>query len=160
MKQYIISVIAIGVIGSVFSALSPEGEGGSIKKYINLIIGLTVTLVCISPIASALDFINNLDFNAYATDDTVVNEEYEKNFKSSYTAAEVYNLKMGIKSELSDKFSIENEECEISVTLCGEERKLERVLVTLYGSAIWCDSDAIEKYLSGLLGCEVWVAIG
>ena len=159
MKQYIISVIAVGIIGSIVSVLSPDGEGGGIKKYVNLIIGLAVTLVCILPLSSALDFIKNINLDAYVSDVSEEKGEYESIFDSSYTAAEVYNLKMGIKSALSDNFSISAEECGVSVTLdeCGE---LRRVLVTLYGSAIWRDSDAIEEYLTRLLGCEIWVAIG
>ena len=159
MEQYIISVIAVGIIGSIVSVLSPEGEGGGIKKYVNLIIGLSVTLVCISPITSALDFINNLDLNTQVSDDSEVKYEYESIFNSSYTAAEVYNLKVGIKSALCDKFSISDDECEISVTL-DDKGELRRVLVTLYGSAIWRDGDEIEEYLTSLLGCEIWVAVG
>ena len=159
MGQYVISVIAVGILGSVISILSPEGEGAGIKKYINLIIGLAVTLVCISPISSAIEYINELDFKMYTYDDKDMVEEYEGVFDSSYTAAEVYNLKMGIKSSLGDKFSISEEECNVAVTL-DDDKKLECVLVTLYGSAIWCDSDAIEDHLTRLLGCEVWVAIG
>ena len=159
MKQYIISVIAVGLIGSIVSALSPDGEGGGIKKYINLVIGLAVTLVCIYPITSALDFVKNIDLNAEFSDDSEVKAEYESIFDSSYTAAEVYNLKTGIKSALLDNFSISAEECKVSVTL-DERGELQRVLVTLYDSAIWRDSDEIEEYLSHLLGCEIWVAVG
>ena len=159
MKQYIISVISVGIIGSIVLVLSPDGEGGGVKKYVNLIIGLAVTLVCISPISSAFEFLYDLDFNADLSDSSEIKIEYESIFESSYTAAEVYNLKIGIKSVLEDEFSISEDECKVSVTL-GDSGELRRVLVTLYGSAIWCDSYAIEEHLTRLLGCETLVAVG
>ena len=60
---------------------------------------------------------------------------------------------------LDDKFSIPTEECQVSVTL-DDDGELERILITLYGPSIWRDSDEIKEYLTRVLECEVWVAIG
>ena len=38
--------------------------------------------------------------------------------------------------------------------------RLERIFINLYGSAIWCDTGAIEDYLSSLFSCEIVTAVG
>ena len=40
------------------------------------------------------------------------------------------------------------------------EKRLKRVNITLYGSAVWSDSSAIEDYLRELLECEIIIAVG
>ena len=48
-------------------------------------------------------------------------------------------------------------ECSVEITLADGE--LCRVLIRLYGSAIWRDSKAIEEHFRNLLGCEIVTAI-
>ena len=54
MKAYVISVIIVGVIGSIIALISPEGEGGGLGKHTRLAVGLCVILVCIAPLGSLL----------------------------------------------------------------------------------------------------------
>ena len=44
MKNYIISIIIVGVIGSLVTLLSPDGEGGGLKKHVSLAVGLCMIL--------------------------------------------------------------------------------------------------------------------
>ena len=77
--------------------------------------------------------------------------------------AEEENLKLGIVDILKNKFDIDSSECYVSVKIStgsDMKRRLERIFINLYGSAIWKDTVSIEKYLSSLLGCEVVIAIG
>ena len=48
----------------------------------------------------------------------------------------------------------------LSIEKNGGEKRLSRVLVTLYGAAVWKDSSAIEERLRSLLGCEIVTAVG
>ena len=157
IKEYIISIIAIAIIGSFALIITPDGEGGGIKKHISLIVGLAAIVVIISPLISALEHLSELkleNIGALEKD----NEEYESIFHSSYEAAERENLKNGIKSALYDKFKIDESECAVELTV--QKGELCRVLIRLYGSAVWCDSADIESYLGSLLGCEIVTAIG
>lgn len=157
IKEYIISIIAIAAIGTFALMIAPDGEGGGIKRYIKLIVGLSAIIVVTSPIFSLIDRLSELKLDSISISQND-REEYESIFQMSYETIERENLKSGIKSALYDKFSIKEDECEIELTT--RDGKICRVLVRLYGSAVWCDSGEIEKYLGGLLGCEVVTAIG
>lgn len=162
MKGYILSIICICVVGSVVSVLSLDGSGGGISKHIKLIFGLCVILVCIEPIKDGIEYLKGADLSQSILPSDSDADKYEDIFKSSYTAAEVEILKNGIKNVLAEKFGIDGSECDISISLITADRgsSLSRVLITLYGSAVWQDTAAIEAYLSQLLGCEVISAIG
>lgn len=159
MRGYILSIICISVIGSMISMLSPDGDGGGISKHIKLIFGLSVVLVCINPINEMVNYINELDFNSIIEQPESESEKYNEIFDGAYESAEIDNLKKGIKQILSDRFDIDSSECKVSLSLT-ENRTLWRVVITLYGSAVWKNTNEIEDYLENLLGCEIISVIG
>lgn len=162
MKAYIISIICVATIGSVISLLAPEGEGSGLRKHIDLVVGICVLSVCISPILSFLTTLSEFDIGQISAEYVQNTEKNESLFDSAYTAAEVDNLKIGIKAILNDRFGIDSADCSLSVRI-GESdggKKLEQIFITLYGSAIWKDTGAIEDYLYELFGCEIVTAIG
>ncbi|MBR2336246.1 MAG: hypothetical protein IKA62_08515 [Clostridia bacterium] len=156
MKEYVFSILAVATVGALVLILSPEGEGGGIKKHISLAVGLAAILVIISPLTKAMESLANLNFEGI-TSNTGDADEYESIFYDALNKAEISNLKSGIKAALRDKFDIDESECSVEITL--RDNKIRRVLIRLYGSAVWCDSGAIEKYLYELLGCEIVTAI-
>ena len=156
MKEYILSILAASTVGSLILILSPEGEGGGIKKHISLIVGLATILVIISPIKRAIEAIREIDIDGI-NGSMHGSEEYESIFYDALEKTEISNLKSGIKTELKSKFGIDESECSVEITLEGG--KLSRVLIRLYGSAIWRDSGEIEEHFYKLLGCEIVTAI-
>ena len=161
MKQYVMSVIAVAIIASVVSILSPEGERGGISRGVKLCAALCIILVCFAPAREAISFIAELDLELLIPDAQDKNVEYESIFMGSYEAAEQQNLKEGIKSFLSDRFGIDPLCVEVSLHFDKQQPKhLSRVTLTLYGSAIFADSGEIERQLSALLGCEIVTVIG
>ena len=163
IKGYILSVMCISIIGSLISMLSPEGEGGGIGKNIRLIFGLCVVLVCINPIKDIVLQIKDLDFDSIIELPDGEGDRYDEIFDSSYSSAEIENLKEGIKQMLFDRFNIDGTECSVlvKVTSAGEGKsRLEHIFITLYGSAIFKNTDEIEEYIGKIFGCEVITAIG
>lgn len=162
MKGYILSIICVCIAGSLISILSPDDTGGGISKHIKLIFGLCVILVCLEPIKDGMEYIKTADLSQSILPSDDEADKYEDIFKSSYTAAEVENLKNEVKNILAEKFGIDGGECDVSIGLVASEQgnSLSRVLITLYDSAVWKDTSAIEAHLSSLLGCEVISAIG
>ena len=163
MKLYILSVVCISAIGMLINMLTPDGEGGGISKNTRLIYGLCVVLVCIYPIKNAINALYEFDLSTDVENAESSEEELREIFKSSFSSAEIENLKNGIKQILFEKFSVDPSECKIEALVVeneSEERDLKRILVTLYGSAIWKDTGAIEDHLSSLLSCDVVTAIG
>lgn len=164
MKSYIISIICVGVIGSIISLIASEGEGGGLGKHVRLAVGCVLILTCISPLGELIEGIRGLDLSGLVPE---VNEgaveEYESIFGDSYAAAELSSLKDGIAAMLKERYGIERSECEVAVVADRDKSgnlELKRVFITLYGSAIWKDTGEIERYLGGLFGCEIVTAIG
>ncbi len=164
MKQYIITVVIVGMIGSIVSILSPDGEGGGLKSHVRLAIGLVLTLVCVSPLISLVKTLGELDVQGLVGEiEGSDREEYESIFQSGYDAAEIENLKEGIKAILRERFDIADDECYVSVVTRAdndEKRRLERIFINFYGAAIWKNTGEIESYLSELFGCEIVTAVG
>ncbi len=163
MKQYIFSIIAVCVVGSVVSILSPEGEGGGIARHTRLVFGLCVILVCFSPLTQAIQWIRDFDIGSVLPDGgDVSGGEYESIFEGTYGEAEVENLKEGIISYLSEHFGIDQNSVSVSVRFSGDSHpnRLQTVFITLYDSAIFADTSAIESQLSSLLRCEIVTIIG
>lgn len=159
MKGYIVSVMCISIIGSIASMLAPDGEGGGLGKHIRLIFGICVVMVCINPIKDIVIYINELDLGAVVETPEQDSDRYGEIFDGAYGAAEVENLKNGIVQILSDRFGIDSAECEVAVVLT-DGRGLSRIVITLYGSAVWKNTNEIEDYLGEIFKCEIVSVIG
>lgn len=162
MKEYIISIIIVSVIGSVVSVLAPEGEGGGLSRHVRLAAGVCLILVCFAPTLKAIEWLREFDIEAVFPDDEEDQIDYESIFDKAYSDAEIDNLCEGIKAVVTQKFGLDPLSFKVSVKLSGEgsEKSLSRVTLTLYGSSIWADTGEIERYLSQLLGCEIITIIG
>ncbi len=158
IKGYIVAVMCVTVIGSIISMLAPDGEGGGIGKHIRLIYGLCVVIVCINPIKDIVYYINELDIGGIVDLPEQESDRYADIFDDAYGTAEVENLKSGIKQILLDRFGIDNAECEIAINLT-EKSELSRIIVTLYGGAVWKNTNEIESLLGDLFGCEIVTVI-
>ncbi len=169
MKEYILSIVCVSIIGSIVSMLAPEGEGGGLGKHTRLVFGLCLVIVCLYPIKNVIIYLDELNIEGKLEVPSQDQNEIESIFDSSYSAAEADNLKSGIKALLSDRFGVDMSECKVSVRfkksdpaggIVGEKQQLERIFITLYGSAIWKDTGQIEEYFSSIFNCEVVTAIG
>jgi hypothetical protein len=162
MKEYVISIIVVSIIGSVVSVIAPEGEGGGLSRHVRLAVGVCIILVCFAPTVRAVEWLGEFDIGSVLPDDGENAEQYESIFDRAYSEAEIDNLCEGIKSVVAQKFGLDPLSFKVSVRLNGDEgeKSLSRVTLTLYGSAIWADTGAIEEYLSSLLGCEIITIIG
>lgn len=161
IKGYIVTVICVCVSSSIVSLLSPEGESG-IGRQVRLAAGIVTALAVIAPLVGIVESIGELDLSDVITDGDEKIEEYQSIFDSQLSVYETESIKDGIGEILEKRFGIDPSECEIGVSIEEKDgkRQLKRVFITLYGSAIWSDSGAIEEYLYGLLGCEIVTAIG
>ncbi len=169
MKEYILSVICVSIIGSVVSMLTPEGEGGGLGRHTKLIFGLCLIIVSLYPIKNVILYLDELDIKTQVGESSPDNEELESIFDSSYNASEAENLKSGIINILCRRFEMDMSECRVDLTFrdvpasgteIGTKRELERIFITLYGSAIWKDTGEIEDYFTSIFKCEVVTAIG
>ncbi len=162
MKGYIISVMCVSVVASLVSILSPDGDGGGMARNMKLICGICIVTVAVNPIFSLIKEVKNLDIESMVGDDYEKND-YQDKFDSSYAEAELENLRIGIRQMLSDKFGIDMSESSVSLTVSKNgsgEMELERILIILYGSAIFKNTTEIESYIGEIFACETVTAIG
>ena len=164
MRDYIISLIIVSVIGSVVCLLSPEGEGGGLGKHTRLAVGLCVVLFCAMPVIGLVRSLTELDANSLFPElSEEESQNFDKIFADSFNAAELDQVKEGVIAILQDKFGIDASECSISVA-AGESddgsRRIERIVISLYGSAVWTNTGEIEGYLFEIFGCEIVTVIG
>ena len=162
MKEYVMLLLIMGMVSTIVTILSPEGERGGIGKLVRFATGVCLIAVCVSPMASFLERLSHFDLSEILPSEEKTGVEYESVLENGYLYAEVENTREGIKELLNERFEIDASEVDVSMKLTAEDgsRRIERILITLYGQAIWKDTRAIEEYLGGLFGCEVITAIG
>ena len=159
MSSYVISIICVSIVGTIASILSPDGEGGGLLRHVRLVFGLCLVIVCINPIMQIVESIREMDFELSIPDVEEESDKYYDIFEDSYSKSEIVNLKTGIKQMLYDKFAIDPSECEITISFSGDGN-LKRISVTLYGGAVWKDTEEIESYLYRAFACEIVTIIG
>ena len=162
MREYIISIVCVCIVGALVCALAPEGEGGGLAKHTRLVYALCLVVVCAAPMRDLMDWLSEFEYEQLLPP-TIDTEEYESIFDSAYGDAELDNLGEGIKDILYSKFGIDRASCNVTVradTDSNGQTKLTQIYITLYGEAIWADTGAIEQYLGSLFGCRVITAIG
>ena len=161
MKQYILSVMLVGVISSIVTILSPEG---GLRDHVRLAAGIVTVAVCILPLTSIVSELKELDIEEIIGDGYEISDEnYEEIFESEFRCVEIEGVKEGIKAILEEKYGIGYDECYVSVKTAESEdgkRRLERVFINLYGGAILKNTAEIEEYLGELFGCEIVTAVG
>ena len=162
MREYVLAVLIVGILGSCIGLLAPEGEGGGLGKHVRLAVGVVLIAVCLSPLVSLIDSLRELDLQGFLPDGEA-RQEYESLFEEGFSTAEKETAEEGIVRLLCDRFGIDEGEAEVSLQITEEgdgTRRITRIVILLYGSAVWKDTGAIEDYLQGLFSCEVITAIG
>ena len=161
IKGYIVTVVAVSVVGAMVSALSPEGEGGGISKNLRLACGVVMIAACISPMSALISFLGELDLGGVQLDGGM-EDKYESIFYDNVTVLEKAGVEDGIISLLEKEFGIDKSECRVEATLYSstDGTRIKRIFITLYGSAIWSDTGQIEKYFGEMLHCEIVTAVG
>ncbi len=153
MKEYLLCILTLAIACTLVTALSPEGEGGGLKRHVGMICALCLLCVVLKPI---INFNWDFDFSDIEQSDR---EEYESIFENTVNESLSQGKAQGIYDVLSGKFGIEREECYVSVQL-DRDGKPERVFIRLFGSAVWKNTNEIKEYISRLCKCETVIAIG
>ena len=163
MKNYLITIITVSICIGIFNVISPSLKG--IEKYSKMIGMLVVLLVIISPIKEFLnifgeDSLNEIKDNLINSGDDNQNQ-YDEIFSDYLASFSVDELKNAIKDILHDKFSIPENECEVSITTEYREGKLcpTHIQILLSGKSIFKNPYEIEEYFATLLECSCSVLI-
>lgn len=159
MKNYILTIITISIISGIVSSLLSSSKNG-LKKHINLITGLILVLIVVTPITTI------------AKNSAILTEKIESivgslNIENSVNESNKIiisqgtdNICEGIENAIATRFNLSNDYITVALTVNDENIEaimLEGITVTLTGKATWTDSDAIKEYTEDLVGCSVRV---
>ena len=151
MKTYMISAVYVAVFAGIVLLLAPKGKGGSMERHIKLLVSLAFISVMIQPAVSFFMSIEIPDCNIEA-----VSYTYEEELYENFINLEKSELEKGLKTLISQNFSINEENVDVTVTvvLRDDKPKTEKVYVKVSGTAIFCNTNDIENYVSELLNCK------
>lgn len=158
MKEYVITLVGVCLFCGFITVLSPDGEGGGIKKHIKLIASLCVLSVMIAPLVSFAESLG--EYNAENLSDIFEGEEYINKYEeicndtiSAYTADEIARR---CKTRICAELGMESESFEVEVaTECVDDvLEVSSVRVTLHPAAITQDPREISAIVSDMLDCE------
>ena len=167
MKEYLISVLIVSVCIGVFGMLN-ESFNGSSQRSLRLVGSLCVVSVIIWPISpllsgdgaikDALSGIREDIKNIFQVQENDYNkEELEVMYRDNFAGLTEDAISNQLETLLCDKYLLEPQNISVTVnTVYLEDGSLQLVgaVVTLKNEAIWENPYHIEKYVTGLLGCE------
>ena len=157
MKNYLLLVIGTSLVCFVARELLSNTPFSS---HINYVSGICIFLVALSPIFSSFDKIKELSFDQiYESQEN--EEKYEEIFEKYIESAQIDMLKGEIRSSVAQKFDLDESEIKVYVKYdAGAKEKLQRVTVSLIGSAAFANSNEIYDYLDSIFDCEIVITVG
>lgn len=160
MKEYFISLLAIGFLSMLTSALCHDDKS-TISKNVRLLCALAVICVAISPIKSFVTSIAGMDFSFDNFKGEENLSEYEDKYLEGLTAANEEAVKLDIINTLSEKFDIDPDNIRINLQTdkSKDTPELVKVTVILSKTAIFKNPYDIEKAIRDRYKCECDVAV-
>ena len=149
MSAYVYGIICAAIAIGVTESLVPESA--KTRPYLKLIFGLALLLVIVRPIGELVSFLPQIgsDLSSELFDGTEYSEIADEALGKAY--------RDGIEAELERSFGLSDFEVGVAI---GENRRPERIVVTLMGKDVFRNPYKIEEHLMGAFGCECITVIG
>lgn len=159
MMNYLYALLLVSLAAAIAGILSPEGEKGGILKHVRLLSSLLLIVVTILPLKTGISYLASLGEGEVPLPEWVevpgAEDPSELQEQLDLLSQEYFGQML--TERLEERFSIASGEVRCIVKWDGDTPTL--VTVVLSGKAIWKDPDAIEAFVSGLVGCECQTAI-
>jgi len=162
MKEYFISLLAVGVLSMLANALCADEKGGDfMSKNIRLFCALAVICVIVAPLKEFITTLSSADYSISGlTGDSDI-EDYEDKYKNALISSGEESVKSNIQTMLAEKFGMspDNIRIELEIDRSSSSPNLTKVIVFLSKTAIFKNPYDIEKAVSDTYGCECDVAV-
>ncbi len=163
MREFILTLLGVSLVSGLASMLTPEGKGGGLRTCVGFACGLCALSITVGPVISFIGALSDggkVLFDGFSEDLAVY--DYEKIFDQTLAREGERVLEVELKAILCDEFQIEEKNIDIEATLCESEAgiEVERVILTLRGSAVLIDAHKISERVTTLLSCECRVLYG
>lgn len=159
MKSYLYALLLVSLAAALAGILSPEGEKGGILKHVRLLSSLLLICVLILPLKSGISYLFALQNGEIPLPDWVDSNEDERQeeLQEHLDLVSKEYFTQSLTARLESEFSIATGE--VRCMLKWNENTPVLVTVVLSGKAIWKDPEAIESFVTALVGCDCQTAI-
>ena len=159
MTNYLYALLLVSLAAAIAGILSPEGERGGILKHVRLLSSLLLVFVIILPLKTGFSDLVSLGEGEFPFPEWIEAPDSEDQSELQEQLDRLSQEYFGqtLTERLEGQFSIASGEVRCIVRWNGTTPTL--VTVVLSGKAIWKDPEAIEAFVSGLVGCECQTAI-
>lgn len=163
IKEYIYSLVLVGLVSGVLLSLSPARAGGGTGKYIKYALSLAVVITLLIPFVRMTDFAAAYDGEQAQSLADSLEAEYESRAAASreYIISDsLETAAANVCGSIAAKFNVAEEDVEINlrVTESDDMLTLEGLDITLGGYALLLDEDEVADYAVQTFGCECTVS--
>ena len=158
MQTYLLSLLGGALAAALVGILAPEGA----SRHIRLVSSLFLICVLVAPLPKAIGSVSSWfeELEEAADAGESGGGDYAAQLEAAMESASRSYFAQSLTQMLEQRFSIPTGEIRCTVRWQqGEELRPERVTLVLSGSAIWKNPAEMEKFVTGLLGCECVTAI-
>ncbi len=160
MKEYFISLLAVGLLSMLVNALCHDDKN-SVSKNVRLLCALAVICVVVAPIKTFIVSLSASDFSFDSIREGENASEYEDKYREALELANEEAIKQNIENMLVEKFEINPEYIRVTIQTdrSSSTPKLVKITVILSKTAIFENPYNIEKAVTDIYNCECDVAI-
>ena len=157
MKTMILGLFGVSLASALAEMLLVGKDGRGVKLSLRLITAIAVLLVIISPLMRFLQDGYELPLEGLTGEsDAALQEKYQAVFENALAEGSEMLLTEGISDFLNTEFGIDAAHATVRTELTADGN-LQKVSVTLSGSALLKNPDEISKALEEKLSCKVEV---
>lgn len=153
MKEYLLGVMIISLVGSIIMSTAPRGGSAGALK---LICALCAVCVIAMPFLGLVSDRWGIDG---VRDIFAVNENderyYDEIYNSQLTEVQLLNAEKTLKKQIIQGFSFDDDSFDVNIILSSksDEKSIEKVELIIYTSGVAIDPHAVEKYIYDCLEC-------
>lgn len=159
MKKYIITVLAVAILGGIVTSLI-SNKRSSIKKNINFIVGLITAIVLITPIINLIGNITTIKNELIILVDNVTDSDKISSSNTIIINTTAERMEESIKKAVIKKYGFKDSDVSVKVVLDTENIEaieITDVQITLKNEASWSDTELVKKYVEDLIGVKTIV---
>ena len=156
MKEYLMTLTAVSLLGGILGMLSPEGN---IKKYVRLAVSLCLVCAMLQPMlqllsgeAPSLDELLGIS----GKEETV---DYDEIYHQALLNGSKEQIQQSLKQQLLKEFSLPYESLDVEAVLemKNDVSQVKEIRVLLRDSAVFADPREVIALVNESIGCPCTV---
>ncbi|MEE0970433.1 MAG: hypothetical protein U0M06_13765 [Clostridia bacterium] len=156
MRDYILSIISVSLLGGMANALCPSGNAGKIKKSVSLIMSLLLVCAVARPLTVLIEKGGNIDLSEFADKISEDSRNYNSYMDRTVETVISDSAEEYIYAFAAEEYGLYKEDISVDVKTSsgGNDISFETINLTLHAGAIFKNPRRLEVEISELFGCE------